>query len=351
MIPHNQPHIIDKDIAAVTETIRSGYIAHGPRVEELEHAFVEFYGGGGACGCSSGTAALFLALKGLGLERGDRVSVPSYTCSAVLNAVYMTGADPVVVDVKPEDFTIDPISVAERAPKAKAALAVHTYGAEADVKSLKEVIPLVVEDCCHSLGGKTKRRPIGTDGDAAIFSFYATKIITCGHGGLIWDPTDKVAEWIRDYRNFDFRKRYKPRFNFHLSDIQAAMAIAQFGRIMEIAHRRREIADKYRAALKKGVKVQAGLTDPDAMIYRFVLILEDEKTRDTLKQYLLDNGIVAAIPIERFELLHRYLGLNPEDFPIAEKLADTTLSIPLYPALNDDQVDLICEKLSMAGTI
>jgi len=348
VIEHNHPLISASDVAAVTDTLRSGFIAQGTMVKALEHAFVKFYGGGGACACSSGTAALFLTMRGLGIGRDDIVAVPSYSCSAILNSVYMTGATPRIVDVKLDDFTIDFEAVKKQAPDVRIVIAVHTYGAKADIIALKRTVNLVIEDCCHSLGGSQDNRLIGCEGNAAVFSFYATKIITCGHGGMIWDPKGKVAKWARDYRNFDCREIYKPRFNFHLTDIQAAMVKSQFARLEEIKKCRRKIADKYYNTLSNNIGLQFGLHDEGRMIYRFVLKLDSKAKRDTLKRYLNDQGVQATIPIERYELLHRYLGLNPADFPNAEILADTTLSLPLYPALSDQHVDHVCEKLRKA---
>ena len=153
MIPHNLPALTDRDMSVVSEVLRSGWIAQGPQVEALENDFTLMYGGGGACACSSGTAALYLALKGLGISIGDTVAVPTYSCSALLNAVNLAGAHPMVVDVREDDFTIDPQALKRLPLKPKAVIAVHVFGAEANIRHLQECVPLVIEDCCQSLGG------------------------------------------------------------------------------------------------------------------------------------------------------------------------------------------------------
>ena len=344
-IPHNTPLVTEQDINTVSNILRSGWVAHGLQVSKLEDDFVNFLNGGGACACSSGTAALFLGLVGLGMKHGYKVALPTYACSALLNAVYMAGAQPVVMDVCQDDFTLDP---KKDFRGVDVAVVVHIYGARGAVELVKNRVPIVIEDCCQSLGGLENGDPIGIVGSAAIFSFYATKVITCGHGGLVWYPDERVADITRDYRDFDGCKTYKPRFNFHLSDIQAGMAREQFSRIERIRDRRIEIARKYMEALPPGVDFQAGSWNEERMAYRFVLLMENKKQRDSLKTFLNEAGIGAIIPIERFELLHRYLGLDPIAFPVAEKLADTTLSIPLYPSLSDKEVNYISEKLSMA---
>ncbi|MCX7310099.1 MAG: DegT/DnrJ/EryC1/StrS family aminotransferase, partial [Afipia sp.] len=261
--------ISDADQAAVNGVLTSGWIAEGPKVAALENAFVSMNACGAACAVSSGTAALFLALKGLKVGLDDIVAVPTYSCSALLNAVNMLGARPVPVDVRPSDFTIDPDSVQRLAPGAKAAIAVHTFGASAQVAVLKRSGMKVIEDCCQSLGG-----PQGRDGDAAVYSFYATKIVTGGQGGLLWDPFGEVSESARDYREFDCRETYVPRFNLQMTDIQAAMILSQFGRLNSIRARRRAIRERYRLAsdglLSAGWVLQGGLDAESHLPYRFV---------------------------------------------------------------------------------
>lgn len=339
-IAHNRPLITAEDRAAVEAVLGSGWIAEGVQVRGLEEDFSAMLGGGEACAVSSGTAALFLALRGLGIGKGDGVAVPSYSCSAVLNAVYMAGAEPLVVDVRAADFTIDPKAVRRQAPEARAAIAVHCFGATAGIAALKAQGLLVVEDCCQSLGG-----PQGREGDAAVYSFYATKIITGGQGGLVWDAAGEVAVCARDYREFDGRKDYVPRFNLQMTDIQAALVRSQFRRLDAIKARRRAIYDAYRPALPAGWGVQAGLEDGAIMPYRFVLRGPDADGRNALRGYLERRNVSTIVPVARFELLHRYLKLDPADYPAAEALVDRTLSLPLYSALSDDQVETVRKAL------
>lgn len=350
MIRHNQPQVAEADIAAVEAVLRSGWLAHGPRVAALEAAFAALNGGGASCACSSGTAALFLAFRALGLGAGARVALPTYACTALLNAVHMAGAEPVLCDVRADDFTLDPASVPAG---LDAAVPVHMFGAPADARGLRGKVRLVVEDCCQSVGGQFHGRALGVNGHAAVYSFYATKVITCGHGGLVWFPDAAAAERALDYRNFDCRREYAPRFNLHLSDINAALALAQFARLAAIRERRLAIARSYAAALPRGLAVQGGGPaakggefDAGRMAYRFVLLFAGHEARDAARERLAAEGVQAAVPVEDWELLHRYLGLDPERFPNAERIAATSLSLPLYPALTDAQVDRICAALN-----
>lgn len=347
-IPHNRPLVTAEDRAAVDTVLRSGWIAQGGEVDGLETDFATYYGGGGACALASGTAALFLALKVLDIGAGARVAVPSYACTALLNAVYMAGAEPLVVDVTEGDFNIDPAALehgaAGRPPQAT--IAVHTFGAQAPVKDLAAIGGAVIEDCCQSLGGTRDGRPIGSDGRLAVFSFYATKIVTCGHGGLLYDPDGTLADTARDYRNFDQPAVYAPRFNLHMSDIEAAMARSQFDRIGAITSRRQDIARRYLAALPESIGAGVRPDENERMVYRFVLRFPDPGCRDRARKSLADKSIQTIIPIERFELLHRYLDLDTKDFPVSERIVDTTLSLPVFPGLTDSEVDRICAALT-----
>jgi perosamine synthetase len=344
LIPHNRPLISAEDRAAVDAVLASGWIAQGPAVAALESSMVGLYGGGAACAVSSGTAALFLALKALGGAPGTIVAVPTYACSALLNAVHMAGAIPRVVDVLPDTFCLDPDALRAHAADARFVIAVHTFGGEAEVAALRTDGRIVIEDCCQSLGGMRGGLPLGVAGEAAIFSFYATKLITGGQGGLVWSRT--VAETVRDYRQFDGRQTYEPRFNFQLTDLQAALANSQLQRLDVIRARRAAIAGAYLAALPTHLKTQRDLGAPGRMAHRCVVVAPNREVRDRLAKHMEAAGIECIVPVERFELLHRYLGLDPAGYPVAERLSDTTLSLPLHLGLSDADVARISGALA-----
>jgi dTDP-4-amino-4,6-dideoxygalactose transaminase len=287
---------------------------------------------------------LFLALKALGAAPDSIVAVPTYSCSALLNAVYMAGAVPRVLDVLPDTFCLDPDALRAHAPEARFVIAVHTFGAGADVAALRTDGRIVIEDCCQSLGGMLGDLPLGVAGDAAVFSFFATKIITGGQGGLVWSRT--VSEKVRDYRQFDGRESYDPRFNFQLTDLQAALANSQLQRLEFIRARRASIADAYLAALPKNLKTQRDLCAPGRMAHRCVVVAPDRAVRDRLGRHMQAAGVECIVPVQRFELLHRYLRLDPAGYPAAERLSDTTLSLPLHLCLSDADVATIADALA-----
>jgi perosamine synthetase len=341
IIPHNRPLITPADEQAVQDVLRSGQIGQGQEVERLESDFITMLAGGSACAVSSGSAGLYLALYGLGVAKGSKVAVPTYACSALLNAVHLAGATPCVVDVKPDCFTIDPNRLSDQAPEADVAIAVHCFGASADISSFNTSRMKVIDDCCHSLGG-----PQSQNGEVAVFSFYATKIITGGYGGLVWDSSGGVVEQILDFRQHDCRTNYIPRFNFQMSDIQAAMIRSQLMRLKEITARRRTIYELYKKALPDILNVQNGLSDLSITPYRFVVRTENCETRNRLHQHMSNFGISTIVPIEKYELLHRYLKLDMQSYPNAEKIVDTTLSLPLFPGLTDSEVKRVIDAIA-----
>src|SRR5581483_4123677 len=231
LIPHNRPLITDADIAAVSGTLASGWIAQGPQTRAFEEEVCAFLGlEGDAVAVSSGTTALHLALLALGVGPEDAVILPTYVCSAVLNAVCHAGAAPVLADVSPNDFNLDPAHVhALLTARTKAIIAPHTYGFPADIGALRALGVPVVEDCAQAIGAAVAGRKAGTLGDIAIFSFYATKLMTTGQGGMVVGPRT-LMETVRDLRDFDCRPTYRVRYNYQMTDFQAALGRSQLAR-------------------------------------------------------------------------------------------------------------------------
>jgi dTDP-4-amino-4,6-dideoxygalactose transaminase len=154
-----------------------------------------------------------------------------------------------------------------------------------------------------------------------------------------------VAEKVRDYRQFDGRETYEPRFNFQMTDLQAALVHSQMGRLEAIRARRSDIAKAYLLALPKSFATQVGLLEPGRMVYRFVVVTPNRATREALRAHLAMAGVGCIVPVERFELLHRYLKLDPANYPVSENLADTTLSLPIHLGLSDKDISVVCEAL------
>lgn len=339
MIAHNRPTIGEEESAAIAKVIDSGYIGSGPKVKEFEFSFGNFSGfkGENCVAVSSGSAALYLALKALGIGPSDEVIIPTYTCSAVLNAVNLALAKAVLVDVSPDDFNPTAEMILQKiTSKTKAIVITHTFGSPFDVAKLKKRTKVaIIEDCAGALGTRIANKPIGLIGNIAVFSFYASKLMTTGYGGMICTKNSKIARELRDYRDFDCIRDYKPRFNFLLSDMASAMGIEQLKKLPKFLDARAQIAQAYDQAINERPWVcqKTEMKNCTLNNYRFVIKLSSRAKRDKLRAYFLANEVKTIVPIEDWELLHNYLKMNPKDFTNAEFLGQTTLSLPIYPEL------------------
>lgn len=337
MIPHNKPTLDEKEIEAIQEVILSGWVANGEKVKNFERDFCKYLGFNSNCAVavSSGTAGLFLALKAIGVGENDEVILPTYVCSAVLNAIYMAQAKPILVDIDDKDFNISFDLVNQLInQRTKALIIPHTYGVPIDIHRIKNIGIPIIEDCAQAIGSKIGDDYAGTIGDISVFSFYATKVITTGNGGMVLTQRKEYIDRLKDYLDFDYRENYYPRFNFLMSDIQGAMGISQLGKLDYLLKKREEIADCYMSICQeKGWDFQRPRQNTlKQNHYRFV-IKSESSLINKLKDYLDSREIRTIIPIEKKELLHNYLGLDSSRFYVSQKIAETTLSLPAYPQL------------------
>jgi perosamine synthetase len=298
---------------------------------------------------SNGTSALYLALKILGVKSiSDEVIVPNYVCSAVLNAIFMNNAKPIVVDVDEIDFNISYEKIKEKINKnTKAIIIPHTFGIPADVIKIKELGIPIIEDCAQALGSKINNIHVGVFGDIAILSFYATKLITTGQGGMIISKNSEFAENARDYREYDMRKKYHPRFNFQMTDIQAAMGIVQLNKFNSFLEKRELIARKYIEICEEKSWDYQRVKNPNFIQNWFRFVLKgDPNFILKLKNKLNQAGVNCVIPIEKYQLLSVYLKLNTNEFKNSEKITESTLSLPIFPdLLNYSEFQTFLEEL------
>lgn len=345
MIPHNKPTLGEEEIRAVEEVIKSHWLVQGPKTKEFENILCKYIGLAEDSGValSNGTAVLYVALKVLGIGEGDEVIIPTYVCSSLLNVVYMAQAKPVIVDIGEKDFNISFEKIKEKInDKTKAVIVPHMFGVPADIiPMIKELEIPIIEDCATAIGSQIDEKYVGAFTDIGMFSFYASKVIATGQGGMLVSKNLDYVEKARDYIDFDLGKGKKrgerpfyPRFNFETTDIQSALGIAQFSKIEMLLDKRKQIAKAYQEICNsKGWDFQKPVKDnfyPN--YYRFV-VKSDPKTINNLQSYLKVHNIATIIPIENWELLHNYLGLNKKDFSVAEKVSNETLSLPAYPDL------------------
>lgn len=335
MIPHNRPTLGVEEQEAVERVLASGWLAQGREVEAFENELCAYLGlpDGHAVAVSSGSAALFLALWVLGAQ-GSNVACPAYSCSALTNAIVLAGAIPHLVDTAAESPNIDPGKLS--LPESPFAIVAHMFGIPVDMSAAVKNGIVVIEDCAQALGASFGGAPVGLQGRASVFSFYATKMITSGgQGGMLVSRERGTVEAARDYRQFDSRRDRTPRFNFHMTDLQAAIGRAQLKKLSGFVERREEIFASYR---RSGYELLEQKPGTGSVRYRTVVRTGNPPR---VIEALADRGIKAIVPVEEWELL------GPADrFPNAAALARTTVSLPTYPSLRNEDLSEVVDTLA-----
>jgi len=353
VIPVARPDIDDAEIAAVTEVLRSGMLAGGKRVAELEGRWAEFIGVRHAIAVSNGTVAEMCIFAGLALAPGDEVITVGHTFNATVSSILYTGATPVFVDIDPETFDIDPDRVAAAiTPQTKAICPVHLFGLPADMDPLVELAEryglAIVEDACQAHGAEYRGRRVGSFGHGA-FSLYGTKNMTTGEGGLITTDDDALADWIRLYRNQGMRERYRHEilgYNFRLTDIAAAIGLCQLDKLERNTARRQAIAARYDAAFSDlPVVVPSVPADRTHVYHQYTL--DVGPARDAIVEDLaaagVSTGIYYPIPVHRQSYVLA-LGIRAE-LPVTDRMAARTLSLPMFPGLTDGEQATVIEAV------
>jgi perosamine synthetase len=327
VISHNRPTLGTTEKEAALRVLDSGWVAQGREVEAFEAEVCAYLGLDERCAValSSGTSALFMALWALGV-RGKRVAIPVYSCAALRNAVVMAGAQPVAIDVESDSPNIDFAAIPRDG--ADVIVAAHMFGFPSRWAREFNSMP-VIEDCAQALGARVDGNPVGLNGTCAVFSFYASKMLTSGgQGGMLASREKSIIDAVRDYRQFDSRHDRLPRFNLQMTDLQAAIGRAQLAQLGTFIQRRKEIQNRYVAA---GIPLwfsPAAGCEPN----HYRAIMEHQDTSVAIEQLKLD-GIHAIVPICDWELLD-----DTERFPRAAALCQRTISLPTYPLLTSAEV-------------
>src|SRR6476646_2762205 len=285
MIPVARPDIGDEEVEAVTAVLRSGMLAGGKRVVELEERWAEFIGTRHAIAVSNGTIALMAIFEALALGPGDEVITVGHTCNATVSAILYAGATPVFVDIERDTYLIDAGRIeAAITPRTRAISPVHLFGLPADMAAITAIAErhglAVVEDACQAHGAEFDGRRVGSFGHGA-FSLYGTKNMTTGEGGLITTDDDRLADWIRLYRNQGMRERYRHEmlgYNFRLTDIAAAIGLCQLDKLERNTARRRAIARRYDDGFA-GTAIVTPVTPPDRthVFHQYTVDVGDER--------------------------------------------------------------------------
>jgi dTDP-4-amino-4,6-dideoxygalactose transaminase len=351
MLGFQPPAIGDEEIAAVAETLRSGWLTTGPRAAELERRMAEYLQAEHVLALASGTAALHLALVGLGVGPGDEVITTTITWPATVNVIVHSGATPVFVDVLEGDLNIDPGLVAEAVTgRTKAIVPVDLAGQPADLDPLLELGVPIVEDAAHAAESWYRGRKVGAIADVTCFSLYATKNIAAGEGGLIATNRDDVAQAVRDLRLMrrGDGSRYDiavPGYKANLSDVLATIALCQLDKVEQHG----EIRRRQFAAYDEAVAELPGITpltrdDRDVHALHLYVVRVDPETagatRDEYQRALAEENIATSIHFLPVHKLTFYRERFPDQpaLPVAERAGDEILSLPLSPAHSDDDI-------------
>lgn len=372
-VPFFRPEISEEEISAVVETLRSGWLTTGPRTRQFESDFAERVGAKHALAVNSATAALHLALNAAGVGPGDEVIVPTMTFTATAEVVVHQGAKPVFVDCLPDTMNMDPARVAEAVtPQTKAIVPVHYGGQPCDMERLLALATQhnlwVVEDAAHALPAQYRGRTVGTIGDMTCFSFYANKTITTGEGGMLTTDDDELAERVR-IRSLhglskDAWKRFSaegswyyevvyPGFKYNLTDTAAALGLGQLKRADDFWRRRERCANRYCELLGdlSQIKLPRAQAHVQHSWHLFVIQLELEQLtidRNSFIRKLDEAGIgtsVHYIPLHMQPYYRDTFGYKPDDFPVARRLYDRILTLPIYPSLPDESIAYVAETI------
>ncbi len=353
MIPLARPTITEEDTRAVQSVLESGHIATGSVVKEFEDRFSEYIGKKHAIAVNSGTIALYLAVRVPGLRR---VILPAITCPEVLNAVVHAGAEPVIVDVEESTHNLDPDQLqGDRVRGADAVIITHCYGHPARMDVIRETCQekgwTLLEDFAQSTGALYRGNRCGSLGTLSVTSFYATKSLTTGHGGMILTDSEETGRQFRIARGDDtyqYLENFVP-LNLKMTDFQAAMGIRQLGRLEEFVERRREMASRYRDLLKdvEGISLlqdQEGVRNCYYKVVAMVSGIQKQTFISRMRERGVQIGILYDPPLHLTRLMKGRTGVA-RDLPVAERCAAHVVSLPVFPSMSEGDVDRVCSAI------
>ncbi|HEV2991187.1 MAG TPA: DegT/DnrJ/EryC1/StrS family aminotransferase [Candidatus Angelobacter sp.] len=373
-VPFHVAAVGDEEAQAAADVIRSGWLTMGQRTFEFERRFAAYVGAPHAIAVVSGTAALHLALEAFGIQAGDEVLLPATTFTATAEVVCYFGATPVLVDVEPRTMNLDPADAARRiTSRTKAIIPVHIAGVPCEMEQILALASRhglrVVEDAAHALPASYHGTPIGALSEVTAFSFYATKTLTTGEGGMLTTSNDKVAERVRIMRLHGIEreawKRYssdgswfyqvqEAGYKYNMTDIAAAIGLVQLGKCDDLSAARHAIAERYTAAFSQiqSLQVPDDHHDRKTPWHLYVLRIHPERlsiNRDRFISELKSRGIgtsVHFIPLHLHPFYQKRFGYKTGDFPCAEAEYARALSLPIYPTMTDAEINAVIHAVA-----
>jgi dTDP-4-amino-4,6-dideoxygalactose transaminase len=373
MIPFHKPYITIDEITEVLDSLKSGWITMGPKTIEFENKFRDYIGSKNAVSMNSCTACLHLALKAINLQEGDEVIVPAVTFTATAEVVTYFKAKPVLVDVEDNTFNIDSSLIEEKInDRTRAIIPVHFAGQVCDMDEINDIASryklAVIEDAAHAIPAWYKGRKVGTLGDIACFSFYATKSLTTGEGGMATTEIDEWADSMRVLRlhgiSKDAWKRYSGEgswyyevetagYKYNMTDIQASMGVAQLRKIDWMWKRRQEITGAYTAAFagRDDIEVPHVKPDRESAWHLYVVKLNLKALqieRNRFIEELKQRGVMASvhfIPLHRHPFYMKAFSYDHRDLPVSDSIYDRIISLPVYPGMSNEDVQHVVQSV------
>lgn len=361
-IPLARPDIGEKEIEYVTDVLRSRILSIGSQVITFENQIIELVGVKHAIAVNSGTSALHLAVRACGIKDGDEVITTPFSFIASTNCILFERGKPVFVDIDPKTYNIDIDKIEEKiTPRTKAILPVNIFGQPFDIDAINDIARrhdlLVIQDSCEALGSAWKGKMVGSQADVAVFSFYPNKQVTTGEGGIVVTNDDTIASLCRSMRSQGrpvigtWLEHERLGYNYRLSEIHAAIGVAQMERIKEIIAARQGVADMYNHYLQRlsGVRtpwVDERVTTMSWFVY--VIALDERVDRDKVLYRLQEAGIGCK---PYFTSIHfqphiiKMTGYSPGDFPVTEDVAARVIALPFFSEMTEEQVERVVDTL------
>jgi perosamine synthetase len=364
-IPIAKPLIGDEEVALVADVLHSGMLAQGEYVHEFERRFATYCDVKNAVALSNGTVALDLALKAAGIHPDDEVITPAFTFIATANAVLFQGARPIFADVDPITYNLDPEDVLEKlTPHTRAIIGVHLFGQPCELRALQQICKdhhlTLIEDCAQAHGATYEGKKVGSFGTIGCFSFYPTKNMTTGEGGMITTTSDQIAEMVRLLRNHGDSGKYDHTilgYNYRMTNLQAAIGLVQLRKLDEFNAKRIRNADYLNRHIRAPGLTLPHVKDGVTHVYhQYAVTLEEDfpLSRKDLMRQLQERGIGCTIhyplPLHR-QPLYQQLGYTDDEVrcPNAAAIAQKILSLPVHPALEYEDLAFIAETLNTLG--
>ena len=359
-IPQYEPDLKGNELIYLNDCIKTGWISsRGKYVNQFEDKFKNFIRAKYSLSTSSCTTALHLALKTLGIKKGDEVIVPNYTFVSPINSVIHSGAKPVIADIETRNLCMSLNSIKKKITKrTKAIIIVHTYGHAAEIdkitKYAKKNKILLIEDCAEALGTYFKKKHVGIFGDCSCFSFYGNKTISTVEGGMLIfkDKSNFLkAKQLRDHGMSSKTKYWYEQigFNYRLTNIQAAIGIAQLEKLDIFLNKKQWIAKNYFKNLKDIKHIQLPLIEPKTInsywLFYFIVKKKYINHRNKIVNYLLKKGIEARSGFFRFDQMKLYKSYSKGSFPNSKFISDTIITLPSFPALKENEIRKICHEI------